>query len=85
MFLIICLQNRDGNLANGAIANLVDIVGGSLAHIPGLPMNVSVDISVSYVSTVKLHVSQIFPLRSSFLLDKYVPRFCLVIGIFQYL
>ncbi|XP_048424842.1 acyl-coenzyme A thioesterase 13 isoform X2 [Pyrus x bretschneideri] len=47
------LIDRDGNLANGAIANLVDIVGGSLAFIPGLPMNVSVDISVSYVSTAK--------------------------------
>ncbi|CAN6559442.1 unnamed protein product [Malus baccata var. baccata] len=49
------LIDRDGTLANGAIANLVDIVGGSLAFIPDLPMNVSVDISVSYVSTAKVH------------------------------
>ncbi|XP_009374287.1 acyl-coenzyme A thioesterase 13 isoform X1 [Pyrus x bretschneideri] len=49
------LVDRDGKLANGAIANLVDIVGASVAYIPGLPMNVSVDISVSYVSTAKLH------------------------------
>ncbi|CAN6696102.1 unnamed protein product [Malus baccata var. baccata] len=48
-------KDRDGTLANGAIANLVDIVGGSLAFIPDLPMNVSVDISVSYVSTAKVH------------------------------
>ncbi|XP_009374290.1 acyl-coenzyme A thioesterase 13 isoform X3 [Pyrus x bretschneideri] len=54
--VVICsFKDRDGNLANGAIANLVDIVGGSLAFIPGLPMNVSVDISVSYVSTAKVH------------------------------
>lgn len=66
------MQDRDGNLANGAIANLVDIVGGSLAFIPGLPMNVSVDISVSYVSTAKVHVSKSFPLQSSFLLDLYI-------------
>ncbi|XP_050138579.1 uncharacterized protein LOC126614920 isoform X1 [Malus sylvestris] len=54
--VVICsFKDRDGTLANGAIANLVDIVGGSLAFIPDLPMNVSVDISVSYVSTAKVH------------------------------
>ncbi|PQP94334.1 acyl-coenzyme A thioesterase 13-like [Prunus yedoensis var. nudiflora] len=49
------LADRSGNLANGAIANLVDIVGGAVAYVPGLSMNVSVDISISYVSTAKLH------------------------------
>ncbi|KAB2620574.1 acyl-coenzyme A thioesterase 13-like [Pyrus ussuriensis x Pyrus communis] len=54
--VVLCsFKDRDGKLANGAIANLVDIVGASVAYIPGLPMNVSVDISVSYVSTAKLH------------------------------
>ncbi|KAK9940718.1 hypothetical protein M0R45_017361 [Rubus argutus] len=48
------LTDRAGNLAKGAIANLVDIVGASVAYIHGLPMNVSVDITVSYMSTAKL-------------------------------
>ncbi|XP_034222558.1 acyl-coenzyme A thioesterase 13-like isoform X1 [Prunus dulcis] len=49
------LTDRSGNLANGAIANLVDIVGAAVAYVPGLSMNVSVDISISYMSTAKLH------------------------------
>ncbi|XP_062015213.1 uncharacterized protein LOC133731809 [Rosa rugosa] len=48
------LTDRAGNLAQGAIANLVDVVGASVAYIHGLPMNVSVDISVSYMSKAKL-------------------------------
>ncbi|XP_070674311.1 uncharacterized protein [Malus domestica] len=47
------LTDRAGNLANGAIANLVDLVGASV-HFRGLPMNVSVDISISYLSKAKL-------------------------------
>ncbi|TQD88801.1 hypothetical protein C1H46_025690 [Malus baccata] len=50
------LIDIDGTLANGAIANLVDIVSGSLGYIPNLPMNVSVNISVSYVSTAKVGI-----------------------------
>ncbi|CAB4282321.1 unnamed protein product [Prunus armeniaca] len=47
--------DRGGNLANGAIANLVDELGFCAAYVPGQPMNVSVDISISYMSTAKLH------------------------------
>lgn len=50
-------QDRDGNLANGAIANLVDMVGSCVVYVTGLPMNVTVDISISYLSTAKLNVS----------------------------
>ncbi|XP_034222559.1 uncharacterized protein LOC117633010 isoform X2 [Prunus dulcis] len=54
--LVVCsFKDRSGNLANGAIANLVDIVGAAVAYVPGLSMNVSVDISISYMSTAKLH------------------------------
>ncbi|KAK7860272.1 acyl-coenzyme a thioesterase 13 [Quercus suber] len=41
-------------LASGAIANLVDEVGGAVVHVEGLPMNVSVDMSISFLSTAKL-------------------------------
>ncbi|TQE00939.1 hypothetical protein C1H46_013479 [Malus baccata] len=48
------LTDRSGRLANGAIANLVDEVGGAVVHVEGLPMNVSVDMSISFMSTPKL-------------------------------
>nr|XP_004294275.2 PREDICTED: acyl-coenzyme A thioesterase 13-like [Fragaria vesca subsp. vesca]XP_011460919.1 PREDICTED: acyl-coenzyme A thioesterase 13-like [Fragaria vesca subsp. vesca] len=48
------LTDRAGHLSQGAIANLVDVVGASVAYINGLPMNVSVDISISYMSKAKL-------------------------------
>ena len=51
------LQDRTGKLASGAIANLVDEVGGAVVHVEGLPMNVSVDMSISFLSTAKLDVS----------------------------
>lgn len=50
-------QDRNGNLANGAIANLVDEVGGAVVYVEGLPMKVSVDMSISFVSTAKVNVS----------------------------
>lgn len=50
-------QDRNGNLANGAIANLVDEVGGAAVYVEGLPMKVSVDMSISFVSTAKVNVS----------------------------
>lgn len=53
-----CLQDRSGKLANGAIANLVDEVGGAVVHVEGLPMSVSVDMSISFMSTAKLNVSR---------------------------
>ncbi|KAL3518100.1 hypothetical protein ACH5RR_020689 [Cinchona calisaya] len=48
------LIDRNGNLASGAVANLVDEMGGALVYVEGLPMNVSVDMSISYLSTAKL-------------------------------
>ncbi|KAK9940715.1 hypothetical protein M0R45_017358 [Rubus argutus] len=48
------LTDRAGNLANGAIANLVDVVGNSTIYYLGLPLNVSVDMSISYMSTAKI-------------------------------
>lgn len=39
------------------MANLVDEMGGALVHVEGLPMNVSVDMSISYLSTAKLDVN----------------------------
>ncbi|RDY04918.1 Acyl-coenzyme A thioesterase 13, partial [Mucuna pruriens] len=48
------LADRSGNLANGAIANLVDEVGGAVIHEEGLPMNVSVDMSISFLATARV-------------------------------
>ncbi|XP_010510433.1 PREDICTED: acyl-coenzyme A thioesterase 13-like isoform X1 [Camelina sativa] len=48
------LTDRDRNLANGAIANLVDEVGGALVQIQGLPPCVSVDMSIAFLSQAKL-------------------------------
>ncbi|XP_050369427.1 uncharacterized protein LOC126787610 [Argentina anserina] len=48
------LTDRAGNFANGAIANLVDVVGSFVTYTGGLLRNVSADISISYMSTAKL-------------------------------
>ncbi|XP_050110228.1 uncharacterized protein LOC126589089 isoform X1 [Malus sylvestris] len=48
------LTDRSGNLANGAIANLVDLVGISLEFGEGL-LSVSIDMSISYFSTAKIN------------------------------
>ncbi|XP_021906876.1 acyl-coenzyme A thioesterase 13-like [Carica papaya] len=48
------LTDRNGNLATGAIINLVDEVGNAPVHIQGLSVNVSVDMSISFLSTAKL-------------------------------
>lgn len=56
-WVLFYFQDRDGNLANGAIANLVDIVGSCVVYVTGLPMNVTVEMSISYLSTAKLNVS----------------------------
>ncbi|KAM7486720.1 hypothetical protein LguiA_002729 [Lonicera macranthoides] len=48
------LTDRTGNLASGAIANLVDEVGSAVVQIEGLPMNVSVDMSISLLGFAKL-------------------------------
>ncbi|XP_068338584.1 uncharacterized protein [Pyrus communis] len=47
--------DRAGNLANGAIATLVDMVGASTVFVPHIPMNVSVDMSISYMANAKLN------------------------------
>ncbi|XP_052187203.1 uncharacterized protein LOC127797973 isoform X3 [Diospyros lotus] len=53
--LVTCTyKDRNGKLCAGAIANLVDEVGGAVVHVEGLPMNVSVDMSISFLSTAKL-------------------------------
>ncbi|KAL8139934.1 hypothetical protein V2J09_005955 [Rumex salicifolius] len=49
------LLDRDGSMAGGAIANLIDIVGNALIYKADRPMNVSVDMSISYLSTAKAH------------------------------
>ncbi|KAL5580823.1 hypothetical protein UlMin_013265 [Ulmus minor] len=49
------LTDRNGRLASGAIANLVDEAGGAVVHVEGLPMNVSVDMSISFISTAKVN------------------------------
>lgn len=43
-------------MCNGAIANLVDEVGAVLVHVAGLPMSVSVDMSICFLSTAKVNV-----------------------------
>ncbi|CAI8585708.1 unnamed protein product [Vicia faba] len=49
------LTDSNGKLANGAIATLVDEVGGAVIHEEGLPMNVSVDMSISFLSTAQVN------------------------------
>ncbi|KAG7568497.1 Thioesterase domain [Arabidopsis thaliana x Arabidopsis arenosa] len=53
-FISCYFKDRDGNLVNGAIANLVDEVGGALVHVEGLPIFVSVDMSIAVLSKAKL-------------------------------
>ena len=44
-------------MSAGAIANLVDEVGAAAIHADGHHMKVSVDMSISYMSTAKVDVS----------------------------
>ncbi|XP_050904754.1 uncharacterized protein LOC127118583 isoform X1 [Lathyrus oleraceus] len=55
------LTDSNGKLANGAIATLVDEVGGVLVHEEGLPMNVSVDMSISFLSTAHVNACSHLP------------------------
>lgn len=57
MLALLLLQDSNGKLANGAIATLVDEVGGAVIHEEGLPMNFSVDMSISFLSTAHVNVS----------------------------
>ncbi|XP_059660835.1 uncharacterized protein LOC132307167 [Cornus florida] len=45
------LTDRTGKLASGVIANLVDEVGGVVVRAKSLPRSVSVDMSISFLST----------------------------------
>ncbi len=59
------MQDSNGKLASGAIANVIDQVGGAVVHVEGLPMNVSVDMSISFISTARVHVSYLYCLKTS--------------------
>jgi hypothetical protein len=52
-------QDRNGKLATGAIANLVDEGGAIVAQAEGIPFLVSVDMSISFLSTANVNVSAI--------------------------
>ncbi|XP_030524268.1 acyl-coenzyme A thioesterase 13 isoform X1 [Rhodamnia argentea] len=49
------LADRNGNLAQGAIANMVDEIGYAVIHVEGIPISVSVNMSISYLSTAKVN------------------------------
>ncbi|OIT02774.1 PREDICTED: uncharacterized protein LOC109227404 isoform X2 [Nicotiana attenuata] len=68
------LTDREGKLASGAIANLVDEVGGAVVLVEGLPRNVSVDMSISFLSSAKADVSppySSYPSRISLLVHEF--------------
>nr|GEW00861.1 thioesterase superfamily [Tanacetum cinerariifolium] len=49
------LIDRDGNLAVGTIVNMIDKIGSCALYGKDVPIYVSVDMSISYVSTAKLN------------------------------
>ncbi|XP_037494405.1 acyl-coenzyme A thioesterase 13 isoform X2 [Jatropha curcas] len=49
------LTVKSGKLATGAIATLVDEVGGAVVYVEGLPRNVTVDMSISFLSTANVN------------------------------
>ncbi|KAG9157792.1 hypothetical protein Leryth_025929, partial [Lithospermum erythrorhizon] len=49
------LTDKNGYLQNGAVASLVDEAGFAVVHEEGSPMMVSVDMSIAFISTAKLH------------------------------
>ncbi|XP_048140050.1 acyl-coenzyme A thioesterase 13 isoform X2 [Rhodamnia argentea] len=54
--LVVCsFRDRNGNLAQGAIANMVDEIGYAVIHVEGIPISVSVNMSISYLSTAKVN------------------------------
>ncbi|XP_077238797.1 uncharacterized protein LOC143879954 isoform X2 [Tasmannia lanceolata] len=48
------LTDVTGNLSSGAIANLVDEIGGAVVQPSGPRITVSVDMSIAYLSTAKV-------------------------------
>ncbi|KAK8513279.1 hypothetical protein V6N13_002027 [Hibiscus sabdariffa] len=72
-FVSCTLKDKSGNLAIGAVANLVDEVGATIVQVEGLSltMNVSVDMSISFLGTAKLNdeleiVSKVLGRRGSY-------------------
>ncbi|XP_021682608.2 putative esterase C31F10.02 isoform X1 [Hevea brasiliensis] len=49
------LIDRNGNYANGAIAALIDMVSGAAIPVVGGAVNVSVDMSISFLFTAKVN------------------------------
>ncbi|KAK9168221.1 hypothetical protein Syun_000361 [Stephania yunnanensis] len=49
------LTTANGELSSGAIASLVDEIGYAVVHVEGQPMSVSVDMSISFLSTAKVN------------------------------
>ncbi|XP_028550985.1 acyl-coenzyme A thioesterase 13 isoform X3 [Dendrobium catenatum] len=71
------LASPNGNMSLGAIANLVDEVGGAAMHADGHHMKVSVDISISFLANAKLHdeleiTSRVLGHRGSYYTGTYV-------------
>lgn len=60
-------------MATGAIAGLVDEIGYSVLHVEGVPISVSVNMSISYLSNAKAGVSE--PLVPQLSL-KWIPSLC---------
>ncbi|XP_076901876.1 uncharacterized protein LOC143556449 [Bidens hawaiensis] len=52
---LLAIQDRNGDMAMGAIANFIDEIGGALLYEKDAPMKVSVDMSISYLSTAKVN------------------------------
>ncbi|KAL5991571.1 hypothetical protein ACLOJK_012480 [Asimina triloba] len=49
------LTDHTGNLSAGAIANLIDDVGGAAIHTDGQAQKVSIEITISYISTATVN------------------------------
>ncbi|XP_042044769.1 uncharacterized protein LOC121790685 isoform X2 [Salvia splendens] len=49
------LTDRTGKLSAGAIASLIDEIGVAAIHKCGKPMDVSVDMWISYISDAKIN------------------------------
>jgi len=65
-------QDKSGYLAPGAIANLVDEIGASVIHKEGVAMSVSVNMSISYLSTAKVNVSDLLFLAARLYLVSFI-------------
>ncbi|XP_073273972.1 uncharacterized protein [Primulina huaijiensis] len=62
------LTDENGNLAVGAISALVDEIGAAAIHREGLAMDVSVDMSISYLSPAKVNAKRSFTVILEFYL-----------------